>query len=287
VTPARRGGDWRERADAAGAGRGEDDGHAWGHVRHRLNCVILDVRAMGYLGSGRTCTEHGFALTPDGACIRCVRNSAREARNRQVPKLVLGAAAAFGVLALLCASGTLAMTAHARSLTGLAVTPVAATPVALDRRFTPGGAAQGLDNWDVATARPDTRQAVGGVQGCGHSRPLVHHGRPGLGQLGACGGTALGAGGGKRHHQPPNLDRTETPHAVPAQGDPNSYPFPAYRYPDVHAVPIHQDPEVHAVRIHRDPDLHAIPIQREPVLRAPPMRREPDVQISHEGSIAI
>jgi len=117
-----------------------------------------------------TCAEHGFALNPEGECIRCLGEAAARQRRAQRLKLASGAAV---VVALLGVGGALArarsrpVEAPAPRSEEIALAP-SAVPAVTERPFvtvpdrTPTSrSARGvLDEWDAELARAEATRAA-------------------------------------------------------------------------------------------------------------------------------
>jgi hypothetical protein len=113
---------------------------------------------MGYFQDVRTCSEHGFVLSPEGTCVRCIRDAARAARRARVAKLAFGGLFAVTLLGV----GAAWARAHRSDEPRPAPPPqvVAAAPIPASTPEPPLAAAapadhSALDAWEAELARAD------------------------------------------------------------------------------------------------------------------------------------
>jgi hypothetical protein len=121
---------------------------------------------MGYFQDTRICEEHGFVLTPEGTCIRCVTDGARRARLRRGAKIATGATVVVAALMGITVARARVSTVEAPPVAPITLVaappPVASPPVAVvAREPTP----QPSQDWDQAMARAEAeRQRVAALQ---------------------------------------------------------------------------------------------------------------------------
>jgi hypothetical protein len=111
---------------------------------------------MGYFQDTRTCDEHGFVLTPEGTCVRCVKEGAVVARRRRIAKIGTGVlvvvASVLGITVARARVGTAPIPIATPAAPIVAAAPPAAAkpPVAA-----PQEAPRAPDDWDRALAQAD------------------------------------------------------------------------------------------------------------------------------------
>jgi hypothetical protein len=112
---------------------------------------------MGYFQDTRTCGEHGFVLTPEGTCVRCVTEGARLARRRRIAKIGTGVvvvvASVLGITVARARVGTApAPIAAPATPVVAAAAPVAPPPPVVAAQEAP----RAPDDWDRAMAQADS-----------------------------------------------------------------------------------------------------------------------------------
>jgi len=115
---------------------------------------------MGYFQDTRVCQEHGFVLTPEGACVRCASEGERAAKRRTLAKagtaVTVVAAALMGITVARARVSTVDPTAIVSPPAAVAATPVPAAPPP------PGAAPEPTPrpsvDWDQAMARAEEQR---------------------------------------------------------------------------------------------------------------------------------
>jgi hypothetical protein len=119
---------------------------------------------MGYVHDHGTCQEHGFALSPEGSCVRCRNEAAHAARRARIAKLVAGGAFAVTLLGFGAAYGRMQTPEPPPPVVALA--PVVATPPATRSDELPRSPVTSpethvlLDKWEAEMARADAQRAA-------------------------------------------------------------------------------------------------------------------------------
>jgi len=119
---------------------------------------------MGYFQDTRICDEHGFVLSPEGTCVRCLKDQGRATRRGRAAKIATGVTVV--VASLLGFSAARARVRSTEPQAPVALAAVAApAPVMPTRVVAPPEAPQASGDWEQAMARAETeRQRVAAAQ---------------------------------------------------------------------------------------------------------------------------
>ena len=132
---------------------------------------------MGYFQDSQTCTEHGFVLSPEGTCLRCLREAAHVERRIRLAKLATrGAVFVVTMLGVTAAWGHLRTAEPPQLARAITLAPTVMEPVAEPARQERVASntvaaterevvARDFAAWELATARADAeREAASAAQ---------------------------------------------------------------------------------------------------------------------------
>jgi hypothetical protein len=114
---------------------------------------------MGYFQDTRTCDEHGFVLSPEGTCVRCVKDETKRARQRRIAKAATGITVIIASLLGFSAARARMRTSDPPAPVATVATPaLTPAPVVRAEAVAPTEAPQASSEWDKTMARAEAER---------------------------------------------------------------------------------------------------------------------------------